>query len=1074
MKRNLLTIVFSTTFLIILSLTAIAQRPLNGVVKDAEGLTLPGANIVVTGTLTGVTSDLDGKFFIELPAGSKQIEVSFVGFVTKKLNVEGRNFIEVVLLPEALQLQEMVVTALGIKRESKALGYSVQQVDGDALSNTNRISPISGLMGQVAGLQIGESGSGAGGSQKILIRGANSLTGSNDPLFVVDGVPIDNSGGSSGGLFGGFDYGNAANNINADDIESVTVLKGGAASALYGARGQNGVIMITTKSGSRKEGIGITYQTMFSFQDPLIKPDFQTNFSQGSGGKFGKLNPRSWGEKMQGQTVVNFLGQEQVLNTVTVHPYDEFFRTAINQDHSITLDKKGETNGILFSASWNQNDGMIRTNEFDKKSFNIRYDSKLAKFLTLDARVNYINQKAENRPNLAGSPDNSIYLLTLKPASVGLNQLDPYQTVSGLPVVWNSEYVVNPDGSVSLNQPSPSFASSPLLQNPYWATNLNTNSDIRNRMMGFTSLSLDLKELFKLGFDLRLTTKAGLDYYNDERNRITAQKTYYKAEGLATGSFSRFQVMEGNYDFLLSGNKQWSKFFLSVSAGGNIMQRQYRGLSSSSESGLINEFGPYVIQNYLNPIVTTGLSNIEIQSIYSMVSMDYRRMVYLDLTFRNDWTSVLSPKSWSYQYPSISASWLLDETFELPEYFNLFKIRASYAGVGSGGSIAGQRYFQYGTNANQFHGLPYGFFNSDRPEPNLRSEYTISKEAGIQLVMYNNRLNLDFAIYQTGTKNQIFSNPLTPSSGFNSGFINSGFVNNSGVEIAASYILIQKPDFKWSVGGNFTRQWSEVKELSEDIDQIVQGGVAGMRIVAQFGQPAGIILGTAFARDDQGRILLDSESLPRLKTAESGAILDDNIIGNATPDVLWGLNSQVSYKQFFMSFHIDSKLGHDIFSVTNMVGAEYGTLAFTEEGREDWYRAVKLAQDANDPNIRPQDFNIGYIVKGVKNGVEGDYAVDPQKYWDRASRIHEAFIYDASYIRFRQFSLGYNLSPKILRKTPLREASLSLFANNLFYIMLNTKNISPESSFGTSNNLGFEMYAYPELRTIGLNLKLSL
>jgi TonB-dependent SusC/RagA subfamily outer membrane receptor len=366
MKRIHFTNVFLTTFLLILGLSAFAQRPLNGVVKDAEGLTLPGANVVVTGTLTGVTSDLDGKFFIELPSGSNEIEVSFVGYVTKKLNVEGKNFIEVILLPEALQLQEMVVTALGIKRESKALGYSVQQVDGEALSNTSRISPISGLMGQVAGLQIGESGSGAGGSQKILIRGANSLTGSNDPLFVVDGVPIDNSGGSSGGLFGGFDYGNAANNINADDIESVTVLKGGAASALYGARGQNGVIMITTKSGSRKEGIGITYQTMFSFQDPLIKPDFQTNFSQGSGGKFGKLNPRSWGEKMQGQSVVNFLGQEQILNTVTENPYDAFFRTAISQDHSVTLDKKGETNGILFSASWNQNDGIIRTNEFDK------------------------------------------------------------------------------------------------------------------------------------------------------------------------------------------------------------------------------------------------------------------------------------------------------------------------------------------------------------------------------------------------------------------------------------------------------------------------------------------------------------------------------------------------------------------------------------------------------------------------------------------------------------------------------------------------------------------------------------
>ncbi len=1052
---------------------AMAQRPLSGVVKDTEGITLPGANILVRGTTVGVTSDLDGNFTLELPAGQNIIDISYIGYKPRSINVEGRDFVEIVLELAAEELQELVVTALGIKREAKALGYSVQQVDSEALANTSRISPLSGLMGQVAGLQIGESGSGAGGSSKILIRGANSLTGSNDPLFVVDGVPIDNSGGSSGGLFGGFDYGNAINNINLDDVESITVLKGGAASALYGARGQNGVIMITTRSGSRKEGIGLTYQTMFSFQEPLIKPDFQTRFSQGSGGNFGRLNPRSWGVQMKGQTVNNFLNQEQTLNPVTVNPYDDFFRTATNIDHSITFDKRGETSGILFSASWNQSDGMIRTNEFDKKSFNLRYDSKLSSFLTLDARMNYLNQKATNRPSLAGSPDNPVYLLTLMPTSVDLDQLKTYRTVAGFPVVWNSNYIVNPDGTVSLGQ-VPVFASSPLLQNPYWATELNTNFDVRNRIMGFASLKMDFKELFDLGFNLDLSIKAGMDLYNDERQRITAHNTYYKAEGRATGSFTRFEVSEGNYDFLLSGSNQFGDFFFSASAGGNIMQRKYRGLSSSSESGLINEYGPYVIQNFLNPIATVGMTDIEIHSLYAMMSMDYRRMVFLDLTFRNDWTSVLAPESWSYQYPSVSASWLLEETFELPAYFDMLKLRASYAGVGSGGSIAGQRYFQYGTTPNQFHGLPYGFFNSDRPEPNLKSEYTASWETGVQFIMFGNRLNADIAYYQTGTRNQIFRNPLPPSTGFNTGYINSGFVNNSGLELFASYRIIETSNFGWRAGINFTRQWSKVEEISDDIDLIVQGGVSGVRVVARLGEPAGVLLGTAFERDDQGRLVLDVENLPRLKTSESGAILDDNVIGNAMPDLLWGFNSQFNYRRFIMSFHIDSKLGHDIFSVTNMFGAEYGTLAFTEEGRADWYRAVELANAAGDPGIRPQDFNMGYMITGVKEGVEGTFAVDPQKYWDRVSRVHEAFVYDASYIRFRQISLGYNFSPNLLMRTPFREASLSIYASNLFYIMRNTKNISPESSFGTGNNLGFEMFAYPEMRTVGMNLRITL
>jgi len=1046
-----------------------AQKTVRGVVLDEEGSTLPGATIMVENTTIGVTTGLDGDFILELPKAQHIVIVSFMGYEAKRVSFEDRDFAEIVLSPTLETLEEFVITALGIKREAKALGYSVQQVEGDALGNTNRMNPLSGLMGQVAGLQIGSSGSGAGGSSKILIRGANSLTGSNDPLFVVDGVPIDNSGGSSGGLFGGFDYGNAINNINLDDIESISVLKGGAASALYGARGQNGVIMITTKSGSQTEGIGVTYQFITSMATPLIQPEFQTNYAQGSGGNFGPLNPRSWGEKMDGNTIINFLNQEQTLMPASSHPYDEFFQTTATMDHSLTLDKRGETNGVLFSASWNQSEGMLPENQADRKSFNLRYDSKLADFLILDARANYISQETHNRPNLAGSPDNPIYLMTMLPASVSLEQLENYQTVTGLPVVWTSEYEVNPDGSISLPEDAtPDFATSPLLQNPYWATSLNTNRDLRNRMMGFVSLSLDMKKLFDLGFDLELTTKAGVDFYNDERERITAHNTYYKAEGRATGNFSRLEIMEGNYDFLLTAGHQWGDFTARGSAGGNIMQRKYRGLTASSESGLINEQGPYVIQNFLNPIANNGLSNIEIHSLYALLSTDYRRMIFLDFTLRNDWTSVLAPEVWSYLYPSVSASWLLEESFALPASVDMLKIRASFAGVGSGGSVAGQRYFQYGTTPNQFHGLPYGFINAFRPEPNLKSEYTVSQEVGLELIMFGNRLNADIALYQTGTRDQIFRNPLAPSSGFSSGYINSGFVNNQGIEVFSRYRIIQSQDFNISASFNFTRQWSTVEEISEDIDLIVQGGAAGVSIVARLGDPAGIILGTAFDRDEQGRIILDSESLPRIKTSEDGAIRTDNIIGNSMPDILWGFNTNINYKGVFLGLHIDSKLGHDIFSVTNMQGAEFGTLAFTEQGRDEWYRALEISQITGTP---PTD---GYMVNGVKDGVEGEYPVDPQKYWDRVSRIHEAFIYDASYIRFREVSVGYVLPRQVMANLPFREVSVSLFANNLFYIMRHTKNISPESSFGTGNNLGFEMYAYPEMRSYGLNLKVAL
>lgn len=1043
-------------------------RTISGRVMDLDGSPLIGASVIIEETrstgLRGTTTDIDGRFSLELPATANNVTISFTGYLSETISFAGKDYLDIQLFPSLDRLQEVVITALGIKREQKALGYAVETIGSDAIQNASRISPLSALAGQVSGLQVSSSGSGAGGSQKVLIRGANSLTGGNEPLYVVDGIPMDNSGGVSGGLFGGFDYGNAINNINLDDIESISVLKGGAASALYGSRGQNGVIMITTKSGTRKEGIGITYQLGYSREDALLKPDFQNDYSQGSSGVFDRLNPRSWGMKMEGQNVTNFLGQNQVLATNAQDPYGTFFRTATNLDHSIALDKRGNTNGVYFSASWTQNDGIIPTNSFDKKSFNLRYDSKMSDFITFDARANYVHQQAENRPNLAGSPDNPVYLLTSMPRSIGLQQLQNEATTAGFPVVWTSPYTVNADGSVNLAG-SPVFAQAPLLQNPYWAVNRNTNQDYRHRLLGFGELNVNLKKWLGLGFDLEAKFRAGMDYYTDYRERLTAHNTYYKAEGRATGSFTSLELMERNYDFLLSGGHQWGDFTARASVGSSVMHRKFQSIGASSESGLINLFGPYVIQNFLTPITNQGISEMEIQSILGLLSMDYKRMFFLDFTFRNDWTSTLAPENWSYFYPSVSGSWLLDETFTLPGYFDLLKLRASYAGVGNGGQLP--RYFIYGTTPNQYNGLPYGFIPGIRPEYNLKSEYTESKEVGLQMIMFGNRLNVDLSYYQTGTRDQLFQSPTAPSSGSNSGYINAGFIRNSGIELNTSYKIIETRELGWTVGMNFTHQKSEVQELAEGMNQLTLGGAGGVVVVARKNDPVGILMGSAYERDELGRIVLDSENLPRIKTTPEGAIDFENVIGNAYPSMLWGFNTQVNYKRAFLGLQVDSKLGHDLFSITNMRGAEFGTLAFTVEGRDAWKRALEIAAITGTP---PAD---GYMVKGVKNGVEGEYPVDPQKYWDRMTRIHEAFVYDASYIRLRQISLGYNINPRLFGSVPVREASLSFFVNNLMYLMRKTDNISPESTFSTGNAPGFEMYAYPELRSYGVNLKVS-
>jgi hypothetical protein len=395
-------------------------------------------------------------------------------------------------------------------------------------------------------------------------------------------------------------------------------------------------------------------------------------------------------------------------------------------------------------------------------------------------------------------------------------------------------------------------------------------------------------------------------------------------------------------------------------------------------------------------------------------------------------------------------------------------LRASWAGVGNGGNFSSPRFFQFGTNPNQYLGLPYAFLNSTRPNYDLLPEYTVSKEMGFQTIMFGAKFNFDISWYELGTRDQIFNSPLAPSSGYNSGIINSGYIKNTGIEMQTGYRFDFKNGLTWNIGGNVTRQWNTVTELSDDVDFLNLGGIQqGVYIAARYGQPVGLIMGTAFDRDEQGRLILDALNLPRIKTTPEGAIDTENVIGNAYPEWLLGFNTSLAYKRFALAFQIDGKFGHEIYSLTNLRGAEYGTFGFTVQGRDEWQRALEISAITGVP---PTD---GYMVKGVKNGVEGQYPVDPQSFWDRLTRIDEAFIYDASYIRLRSVSLSYSLNPAFLSSFGGRELSLSVFANNLAYLFRKTENISPESSFSTGNAMGIEMYSYPELRTIGASLRVS-
>ncbi|MEH0152512.1 SusC/RagA family TonB-linked outer membrane protein [Limibacter armeniacum] len=1062
--------------MMLLTLSAFAQeRMVTGTVTNNQGEALIGVSVLVQGTTKGTITDLDGKYKVKLQENESFLVFSYLGFDSQVIEVGNKTAINLVMEEDAHQLGEVVVTALGIERDKKAIGYAMQEVNGDQLSAVVQTSPLNALSGKVAGLNVSTSGSGPTGSTNVTIRGSNSLTGNNQPLYVIDGVPISNDGGTSAGQYGGFDYGNAANNIDPNDIASISVLKGGAASALYGSRGQNGVIMITTKKGSKKQGISVAVNSNFVMEKPAILPSFQNSYSQGAGGKFITTSNLSWGAKMTGaETVTNFLGEEQVLSENSENPIGDFFKDGYTWTNSISISKNSDIGTVYFSASKQDNESIMPNSNFDKLSMNLRAITKLTDFFTVDAKVNFINQKAFNRPNLAGSPDNPMYSIMQLPRSITLDQMSDYITVNGYPVHYTNKYQ-HIDGKLTVNGDAPAFAASPLSQNPYWATELNLNNDERNRAIAFVEGDLNLKSLFGgSSLDaLSLKFRAGADYYVDNRQKHTHHNTLYKGNGLATINTSDATRGEYNYDIILNGMKTLGQFGISLTGGASMNRIEWTSTAANSESGIINPFGAYVVNNFNNRQISKGQSQREIQSVFGMMTLDWNDQLFLDLTGRNDWSSTMNPDNWSFFYPSASFSWVASETFGLGDAVNYLKFRTSYAWVGNS-LPPNQLYFNYTTNPDQYFDLPYGAIPGSKPNYDMLPEMTKSFDVGVEAQLLNDRISVDLAYYQTGTENQLFQAPLSPSSGFQTGWVNAGFIRNDGIELALTGKPVHNENIEWELMANISHNRSMVKELTEDVEKLNLGGYGGVLIQAIPGSPVGTIHGTKFAKDDAGNMILDGNNLPMIATTEEGNRDDQAYLGNSVPQWLSGFGSNFRYKSFFVNVFIDGKFGHKMFSYTNLRGAQVGTLDFTVEGRDAWAASeadrvsLNVSADAWEPTG-------GYKITGVdQEGNTVSSFVDPQKYWDRVSQISEAFVYDASFVRLQQVAIGFNLPKSVLDKVYLKKASLSLVGNNLAFLYNNVPNVSPESAVTTNNSGGVEMFAFPQTASYGFNLNIEL
>ena len=1007
-----------------------------GTVVDAMGPVI-GASVVVKGTTNGVITDFDGNFSLSGVKKGDIIEISFVGYTTQEVVWQGKA-LNVTLQEDTQQLEEVVVTALGIKREKKALGYAMQEVKGDAILAARETNVANALSGKVSGVQIIRSSNGPAGSSKIQLRGSNSVTGLNQPLIVVDGVPMDNFTGSGNNDYWNpsADMGNGLSDINPEDIESMSVLKGASAAALYGSRAGNGVILITTKKGRENPGLGITVSASVSVEDIFMMPERQNIFGQGSNGLYEAKSGSSWGPKIEGQTVQNWNNEQEKLSYYD--NVDNFFSTGVNMTENVSFAQQFGKTAVYTSFTRLDDYSKIPGAEYSRTNMMLRASSTFGKDdrWSLDAKVQYILSDATNRPISGNNPNNSFYTMFTMPATVDIiqfkNSVDP---TTGKMRWWQ-------DGSAL---------------NPYWAADYNTNQDKRNRFL----LNGSLK--YKFTDWLNAEIKAGSDMYFTEET----SKLYAGSPRSTNGSFSfgEKKFYENNFSFMLTAQKDrfLGDFGGTATFGGNMMERKSTGLSVGTGNKLIvpNWFW---LSNAEKADLSVGqtYNHKKINSLYGTVGVNYDGWAFLDITARNDWSSALSKENRSFFYPSVSASWVISDMINnrgkgMPEWFTYAKARVSYAEVGNDMDPY-QLYNQYSIGSEGNTGGITSSMGGTKYDANVKSELIKSWEAGAEVRFFNNRLGLDFTWYKSNATRQLMNIPLNALSGYGSMKINAGNIQNQGIEIMLNATPIQTKDFSWDMMLNFSKNENKIIDLYEGVEKYQLGGFAEVQVYATAGGNYGEIWGTKFQRVEEGphagKLLLNAAGLPQ-------GTSDRYKIGDQQADYLLGWTNTLNYKNFSLSFLIDGRFGGDIYSGTNHMLQRSGVAACT---------VVNGARE---------EFVVdGVIADGNGGYVQSDIKVTPEQYWSAVTSgnmgIAEANVYDATNIRLRNLSLNYTFPKNMLKKTPFQQVKLGLSCNNVWMIYSDMNGVDPESVFATSTNAtGFEYAAAPTSRTFLFNVTLG-
>ncbi|NSL85364.1 SusC/RagA family TonB-linked outer membrane protein [Chitinophaga sp. Mgbs1] len=1021
------------------------------VTNAADGQKIIGATVsLVAAKGVGAMTDAEGKFAIKIPAAyasNIELAVTFIGFERKTVKIApGQTTINIPLDVSAKALGELVVTALGIKKEKKALAYAVTEVKGSDFTQAREINVADALTGKIAGVNASSLASGPGSSSRVIIRGNGSLNGDNQPLYVVNGMPIDNttqsnvaSGNSSIGL--NSDRGDGIGGINPDDIETITVLKGGPAAALYGARASNGVILITTKKGVKQKGIGVDYNSTFTLETPSIIPDWQYQYGSGQNGKkpvtmgeaiaAGRL---SWGPKIDGSDVIQFDGVSRPY-VAQKNNIKNFYNTGNTFTNTLAFSGGSDNTQYRVSLSDMNNHGLVPNQSLNKKIFSVSLVSNLSKKLTVEGYAQYNIEKAKNRSGVSDAPGNVNWGPYVLANTVDIRSLDPGYNAAGREVDWN------PSG----------FAS-----NPYFVINKFRNNDDRKRFIGNASIKYNLFD------NLFVRGRVNHDYMNINYTGIVPTGTAYAPKGFyqqyTTTSTETNAELTINYQ-----GKLGRDFALTAMAGGN----KRKSISDAVNLNGTDFFAP----GFYDPsnVVSLGTVNVNqrqaTNSLFGSVDLSWKDILFLTATGRNDWFSTLSPQNNNIFYPSVGASFLLSEAVKLPSWVNYAKVRTSWAQVGgatpqpyalyqtytilTGGGHLGQP-LQMPTQTPSATGIG-GSGLLQAPNPDLKPLLSTTFEAGVEGRFLNNRLSADITWYSRRTTNDIMQAAISPASGYNFALLNVGEMSNKGIEVMLGGTPVKKKDFSWDVSYNMAYNKNEVVKLAEGINslQLDVSVNSYAYIFAEVGKPYSTIKGFKVLKDASGNTVYDNKTGYEMRTP-----LTD--LGTGVSPFSAGITNNFRYKQFNLSFLIDGKFGGQVYSATNLYGTRFGLHDMTLPGRDGGLTVTGVDQDG-------KPFSKTFT-----------YDKDLQGYYDNYKNLSEKFVYDASFIKLRQVVLTYNIPAKVFAFAKMQSVAVSFVARNLFILYKNAPNIDPESTFSNSNAQGFEMFGVPRTRSFGLNLQVKL